>query len=265
MTNSITGYVILRRNRDTDEEGHFDELVADTGSAATTYTDDTVADDTRYTYRIKAINAYGVSERSHWLHVATPAAEPPAQPTGLTARRRPRDGVILIWADPGDDTITGYVILRRVRVNDQGGEFSELVPDTGTAATTYTDDTVAASTTYTYRIKAINAHGVSERSHWFHVETPAAPDGERVQPPAAPQQVLSAAGHDNRTALLDRPAGRQHHRLPHPARRRRGRGAGRVRRPQRGHGQCGLPATPTTRWSRRRPTCTGCWPSTPAG
>ena len=192
---SITGYVILRRNRDTDEEGHFDELVADTGSAATTYTDDTVADDTRYTYQIKAINAHGVSERSHWLYVATPAAEPPAPPTGLTAAAT-RDGVILIWADPGDDSITGYVILRRVRVNDQGGEFSELVPDTGTAATTYTDDTVAASTTYTYRIKAINAHGVSERSHWFHVETPAAPDGERVQPPAAPQQVLSAAGHD---------------------------------------------------------------------
>ena len=192
---SITGYVILRRNRDTDEEGHFDELVADTGSAATTYTDDTVADDTRYTYQIKAINEHGVSERSHWLYVATPAAEPPARPTGLTAAAT-RDGVILIWADPSDDTITGYVILRRVRVNDQGGEFSELVPDTGTAATTYTDDTVAASTTYTYRIKAINEHGVSERSHWFHVETPAAPDGERVQPPAAPQQVLSAAGHD---------------------------------------------------------------------
>ena len=50
-------------------------------------------------------------------------------------------------------------ILRRVRVNDTGGEFSELVADTGTAAITYTDNTVAASTHYTYRIKAINEHG----------------------------------------------------------------------------------------------------------
>ena len=67
------------------------------------------------------------------------------------------------------------MILRRVRVNDTGGDFSELVADTGTAALTYTDNTVAASLTYTYRIKAINEHGVSERSRWFHIATPATP------------------------------------------------------------------------------------------
>ena len=59
--------------------GHFDKLAADTGTAAATYTDDSVAAETRYTYRIKAINQYGVSERSRWHHIATPAApEPPA-------------------------------------------------------------------------------------------------------------------------------------------------------------------------------------------
>ena len=71
---SITGYVILRRNRDTDAKGHFDELVADTGTAATTYTDDTVEANTNYTYRIKAINEHGTSERSRWYHISTPAA-----------------------------------------------------------------------------------------------------------------------------------------------------------------------------------------------
>jgi hypothetical protein len=50
-----------------------------------------------------------------------------------------------------------------------------LVANTESAATTYTDDTVAASTTYTYRIKAINEHGTSERSRWVHIDTPAAP------------------------------------------------------------------------------------------
>ena len=67
------------------------------------------------------------------------------------------------------------MILRRVRVNDTGGDFSELVADTESAATTYTDDEVAAGTTYTYRIKAINEHGTSERSRWVHIDTPAAP------------------------------------------------------------------------------------------
>ena len=54
----------------------------------------------------------------------------------------------------------------------QEGQFRELVSDTGTDATTYTDDTVAAGTTYTYRIKAINEHGTSERSRWFHIDIP---------------------------------------------------------------------------------------------
>ncbi len=181
---SITGYVILRRIPGVDPEGQFSELVSNTGTDATTYTDDTVAAETRYTYRIKAINEHGVSERSRWFHINVPAApepeeeqapEPPDQPTGLDATAT-HDSVTLTWDDPGDDTITGYVILRRVRVNNTGGEFSELVADTGTAATTYTDDSVQANTTYTYRIKATNEHGVSERSRWFHIDTPAAPE-----------------------------------------------------------------------------------------
>ena len=171
---SITGYVILRRIPGVDPEGHFDVLVANTETAATTYTDDTVSAETRYTYRIKAINGAGTSERSRWFHIDTPAAPVPDQPTGLEATES-HGQVVLTWDDPGDDSITGYVILRRVRENDTGGDFSVLVADTGTAALTYTDDTVAAGTTYTYRIKAINEHGTSERSRWFHIDIPEAP------------------------------------------------------------------------------------------
>ena len=171
---SITGYVILRRVPGVDPDGHFDVLVANTGTAATTYTDDTVSAETRYTYRIKAINGAGTSERSRWSHIDTPAAPVPDKPTGLEATLT-HGQVTLTWDDPGDDSITGYVILRRVRENNTGGDFSVLVADTGTAATTYTDDTVAAGTTYTYRIKAINEHGTSERSRWYHIDIPAAP------------------------------------------------------------------------------------------
>ena len=168
---TITGYVILRRIPGVDTQGHFDELVANTGTAATTYTDDTVSANTRYTYRIKAINEYEVSDRSRWYHINTPAAPVPDKPTGLEATAT-HDSVTLTWDDPDDDTITGYVILRRVRVNNTGGDFSVLVADTSTAATTYTDNTVAAGTTYTYRIKAINQYGASERSRWYHIDTP---------------------------------------------------------------------------------------------
>ena len=127
---SITGYVILRRVPGVDPEGHFDVLVADTGTAATTYTDDSVAAETRYTYRIKAINQYGTSERSRWVHIDTPAPPVPDQPTGLEATSS-HGQVVLTWDDPEDDSITGYVILRRVRVNNQGGDFSVLVGEHG--------------------------------------------------------------------------------------------------------------------------------------
>ena len=121
--------------------------------------------------------------RTRTLAGATPKAAPeprrstakPAKPKGLSATAS-HDRVILTWNDPNDASITGYVILRRVRENDTGGAFSVLVADTGSAAPTYTDATVSANTTYTYRIKAINAYGVSKRSRWFHIDTPAAPE-----------------------------------------------------------------------------------------
>ena len=70
------------------------------------------------------------------------------------------------------------MILRRNQETDAEGEFTELVSNTGSADTTYSDESVVAETRYTYRIKAINEHGVSERSRWFHIDTTAAPDPE---------------------------------------------------------------------------------------
>ena len=124
------------------------------------------------------------------------AGSAPDKPRGLTAAAS-HDSVTLSWDDPGDDTITGYAILRRVRENDVGGEFSVFVADTGTAATTYTDDTVAAGTTYTYRIKAINEHGTSKRSRWYHINTPAAPAATFVEgnSPDGQGDPDGAAGH----------------------------------------------------------------------
>ena len=44
----------------------------------------------------------------------------PDKPRGLEATAT-HGQVVLTWDDPDDDTITGYVVLRRVRVNDTGG------------------------------------------------------------------------------------------------------------------------------------------------
>ena len=106
---------------------------------------------------------------------AVPVPEPPAKPTGLSAAVS-HDTVTLTWDDAEDDSITGYVILRRDREIHPVGTFITIAGDTGSVDTTYTDDTVEPDKEYVYRIKAINEYGeVSERSHWVRGFTPAVP------------------------------------------------------------------------------------------
>ena len=182
---TINGYIILRRDKDIHEEGTFEAVEANTGTAETTYTDTSVQPERRYVYRIKAINAYGESEISSWVRAYTPAdpsAEPPARPGALTASEISHDSVTLTWDDPQDDTITGYIILRRDKDIHEEGTFETVEANTATAETTYTDTSVQPERRYVYRIKAINAHGESEISSWVRAYTPAAPSAEQNSP-----------------------------------------------------------------------------------
>ena len=169
---SITGYVILRRDREIHPVGTFVTITGDTGSADTTYTDDSVEPDKQYNYKIKAINKYGeVSARSHWVRADTPAVPVPDKPTGLSTVVS-YNTVTLTWDDPQDGTITGYVILRRDRAIHPIGTFVTIAGDTGSAQTAYTDETVEPDKEYVYRIKAINDRGLSEMSDWLRTDTP---------------------------------------------------------------------------------------------
>ncbi len=64
---SITGYQILRKLFGSNAE--LQVHVADTGSAAATFTDSDVEAGTRYVYRVKAINAAGVGDQSNYVRV----------------------------------------------------------------------------------------------------------------------------------------------------------------------------------------------------
>ncbi len=71
---TISGYQILRRDRDRSPVGVFEVLVEDSGSAAAAYADRQVQPETRYNYRVKARNAAGLSRRSNFVRADTPAA-----------------------------------------------------------------------------------------------------------------------------------------------------------------------------------------------
>ena len=76
---SITHYQVLRRDRDVHDTGEFVTIDSDTGSATTSYTDDTVEPEKRYVYRVVAVNDNGESQWSKFDRANTPAA-PPQEP-----------------------------------------------------------------------------------------------------------------------------------------------------------------------------------------
>ena len=87
-----------------------------------------------------------------------------APPRNLSAQVVP-GGVALRWLPPADDaaSVDGYEILRR-RPNQNEPTLLELVSDTGTTDTTYSDTTATEpGVRYTYRVKAIRS---GARSDW---------------------------------------------------------------------------------------------------
>ena len=85
--------LILRRDQDNDPDGDFQTLVEDTGSAAITYTDETVEPERAYVYRVLAINPVGVSEPSRDVEVSTPSD--PNPPVEEQEARQEADQVLL--------------------------------------------------------------------------------------------------------------------------------------------------------------------------
>ena len=191
---AVTGYEILRR---LPKQGHkiLRIFVADTGSTNTSYTDTgATAPGEQYVYRVKALRGAAKSSHSNDVSVRIPATGPlPAKPQGLTGSVS-HDAVLLSWDDPGDDSITGYRILRRYSADS---DFDVHVDDTGSAAASYEDQEVEPETGYVYRIQARNEHGLSNWSRGFDANTPAEPTPE---PTATPEPTPTATPEPTPTA-----------------------------------------------------------------
>ncbi|ABK77880.1 conserved hypothetical protein [Cenarchaeum symbiosum A] len=113
-------------------------------------------------------------------------ADVPDKPVGVIADDIAPDEIQLSWSPPEDDggsPITGYSIEYKI-LGDT--EFKTLKDDTESNSTTYTHKGVEKGEDYVYRIYAINADGMSDRSAEASGETSDSsipPDNVAPNPP----------------------------------------------------------------------------------
>ena len=73
--------------------------------------------------------------------------------------------------DPGDTSITHYLVLRRDAGTHENGRYIVIDSDTGSAQVQYLDHTVENDRRYVYRIIAVNDHGESRPSGSARADT----------------------------------------------------------------------------------------------
>lgn len=163
------GFIIKR----TDGNGNV--VTFTVGPNVTTFTDDTGAPGTTYTYVVQATNAGGNSGDSNPVTITTTTGKPSA-PTQLLITNVTSNSVALQWTDNSNNE-TGFEIRRT-----NGGT---VVFTVGANTTTYTDNTAQPNTTYSYQVFAKNGSVYSDGSNIVPIITPptkpAAPTNLQVQ------------------------------------------------------------------------------------
>ena len=130
--------------------------------------------------------------------------DPPPSPTNLEVSDNGDGTLTLTWDAPDDDSVTGYQVLRR-RPHEGERTLLVYVEDTGSTATTWTDTDVTPGTRHTYRVKAINAAGLSGVSNYDGAtpEAPAPQPEPVVNSPATGPPTISGTTQVGETLTAD--------------------------------------------------------------
>ena len=183
---SATGYQLERSPNGNDPW----TKIADPAGNATSYADQNLTPNTRYFYRIRAVNQGGASGYSNTAD-ATTADVAPNAPARLTATAISFSQINLAWADLSGNE-TGFQLER----STDGTTFTKIA-DLGVNTTTYADQGLTGSTRYYYRVRAVNAIGMSGYSNIADATTLAPP----VPPPAAPTTLAAVASSSSQINL----------------------------------------------------------------
>jgi RHS repeat-associated protein len=131
-------------------------LVASTAANATSHQDTGLAGGTTYFYRVRAVNADGISLYTPQASIATIALGAPLPPTALTASGVSPSQINLTWTDGSTDE-TGFQIERSATAGTGFGLLTTAPANT----TSYASTGLAGGTRYFYRVRAVNASGGS--------------------------------------------------------------------------------------------------------
>lgn len=185
-----TGYTVERAPDNAGTAGTF-VSVASLAAGATAYSNTGLNANTRYWYRVRAVNATDVSAYSSSLSVTTLTG--PAAPSGLQAQATSATQIQLTWVD-NTAVETGYTVERAPDNSGAAGTFAAIATLAANAVS-YSDASVSENTRYWYRVRAFNAVDVSAYSGLASATTP-------QLPPAAPTNLQAQALSSSSNGLI---------------------------------------------------------------
>ncbi|MVM30693.1 hypothetical protein GO755_11680 [Spirosoma sp. HMF4905] len=145
--------------------------VGEAGANVTTYQDKTVAENSTYTYRVRAVFVTSSSGYSNEFTISTPLS-PPGEPTNLVAVGQAFSGIKLTWNNGSGSTPVDYTVERGT---SSGGPFTVVQTVSYSRAPTFTDNSILAATQYCYRVRSRNTGGTSGYSNVACASIPLAP------------------------------------------------------------------------------------------
>ena len=157
-----TGYQILRWDINHGFPS-WDLLVENTGSTETSFIDRSILPNSKYAYKVRAWNDWGVGERSFEANVHTPDWDVPGAPKNLTVTHV--DGGIQIQWNHPDDTEGEDTLYRIYRRENSGGVEPLQLLEAGYGDLQYVDNDVVDGVHYHYQVQVdggddVTTHGM---------------------------------------------------------------------------------------------------------